>query len=609
MKTPRSLTWAAWAAPLLLLGCTEQSAGVDVTVDVSAFPAAESLRIVFTASPGGFAYQDPSNPEGKARVTTEDVDGNGEYALVTQFFVSAAAPKVHFHVATGNRIGLSIKGRALTFDNASLIAKGEKETPIAGGGSASLTIPLAANTDQILSPGTRTTDLGTAPADYSVRGAVAGKGIESLAVCDLDGDGKQDFVLGIPRAGDTDLGETGGVYVIFGDGGATATLDVATAAKEFHFFGKAGADRLGAAVACADLDNDGTADLIAGAPGVGGNKGAVYVVLGRQALPRTTIDWKADKVPDGQWTIPANMAPNGAFLGATVFAADLDGDKRAEILASAPGAAVVHLLTKPALGKVPVDLDMFAHTTFSGVSAKAIAAGDFATPDGLPNDIIFGDPEYSAPNTTMKSGVVYAFKKVGLTAPTAYSAAPGTNGPTMTMTGANGMQLGASVLALDTTGLRQDLFVGAPGGGELGRGQVLIFEHNDSFFNASMRAYTDYKRAPLTSSIDNGHFGAALAASPNGANASWRLIVGAPDTRRGLERTLAGAAYMFGSDAKRAFPLLDQLFGAERGDRLGAVVVGAQIDAADTQGDLIALAPNAKGTSPGAGVVYVKRGQ
>jgi hypothetical protein len=131
------------------------------------------------------------------------------------------------------------------------------------------------------------------------------------------------------------------------------------------------------------------------------------------------------------------------------------------------------------------------------------------------------------------------------------------------------------VLAIDTTGFRQDLFVGAPTGGELGRGQVLIYEHNDSFFNAPMRAYTDYKRAPLTGSVDNGHFGLALAASPNGANASWRLIVGAPDARRGTERTLAGAAYMFGSDAARSFPLLDEVYGAAKGDNLGAVVVGA----------------------------------
>jgi hypothetical protein len=609
MNAPRDLMRAACFATLLLLGCTEQSAGVDVSVDVSAFPKAESLRIVFTASPGGFTYQAPSNPEGKARVTTEDVEGNGEYALVTQFLVSPTAPKVNFRVTTSNRIGLSIKGRALVFDNANLIAKGEQVTPLAGGGAASLAIALTANTDQILSPSTRTTDLGTAPADYTVRGGAEGRPIESLAVCDLDGDGKKDFVLGIPSAGDTTLGQTGAVYVIFGDGGATPSLDVATAAKEFHFFGKNGADRLGAAVACADLDNDGTFDLIAGAPGVGGNKGAVYAVLGRQALPRTTIDWKAEKVPEGQWSIPASMTPGGARLGAVLFTADLDGDKRAEIMASAPGAAVVHLLTKPALDKMPVDLDTFAHTTFSGVSAKSIAAGDFATPDGLPNDVVFGDPEFAPPNATMKSGVIYVFRKVGLATPTAYTATPGTNGPAITMVGANGMQFGAAVLAIDTTGFRQDLFVGAPTGGELGRGQVLIYEHNDSFFNAPMRAYTDYKRAPLTGSVDNGHFGLALAASPNGANASWRLIVGAPDARRGTERTLAGAAYMFGSDAARSFPLLDEVYGAAKGDNLGAVVVGAQVDSTDTQGDLVALAPHAAGTNPGAGVVYVKRGQ
>src|SRR5262249_26080562 len=113
-----------------------------------------------------------------------------------------------------------------------------------------------------------------------------------------------------------------------------------------------------------------------------------------------------------------------------------------------------------------------------------------------------------------------------------------------------------------------------------------------------------------------GRFGSALAASFSGArsNGSANLIVGAPSAGRGGARPTSGAVYAFGHGASRSFPLLDQVYGAASGDRLGAAVAGGSINSGTT-GDMIpdfaALAPGASGSgaSAGAGAVYAVFGQ
>jgi hypothetical protein len=73
---------------------------------------------------------------------------------------------------------------------------------------------------------------------------------------------------------------------------------------------------------------------------------------------------------------------------------------------------------------------------------------------------------------------------------------------------------------------------------------------------------------------------------------------------------MAGAAYFFGHGADRAFPLLDQVYGATGGDGLGTAVAGGSINggpqAGDTIPDFAALAPGATGAgdTAGTGTVY-----
>jgi hypothetical protein len=112
---------------------------------------------------------------------------------------------------------------------------------------------------------------------------------------DLDGDGRDEAIVGIPlqglrQSGVPDLTETGLVWVISGThdlstiGGfqrishETGVATIAGPAADF--------DRFGAAVAVGDFDGDGAGELVVGIPGrdVGGKAAAGAVVVLTSAL-------------------------------------------------------------------------------------------------------------------------------------------------------------------------------------------------------------------------------------------------------------------------------------------------------------------------------------
>ena len=102
---------------------------------------------------------------------------------------------------------------------------------------------------------------------------------------DVDGDGLDDVLLGAPEV---DLGgaAAGAAYLLLASGavlgGASATASVSDA--DVIFVGEAAGDKAGFSVGSArDLDGDGLAELLVGAPyndSVGRSSGAVYVLYG-----------------------------------------------------------------------------------------------------------------------------------------------------------------------------------------------------------------------------------------------------------------------------------------------------------------------------------------
>ena len=124
---------------------------------------------------------------------------------------------------------------------------------------------------------------------------------------DLDGDDTADIVVGSPFADDADaLDAVGAVYVVSG-AAPPSPGDLSEVATLTLQLGEAN-DWFGWSVATGDLDDDGLTDLIVGAPGADGAAGRVNIWSGEQLrdgntdTPRLTIEGDAESGRFG-WTV------------------------------------------------------------------------------------------------------------------------------------------------------------------------------------------------------------------------------------------------------------------------------------------------------------------
>ena len=163
---------------------------------------------------------------------------------------------------------------------------------------------------------------------------------------DFNADGRSDLIAGARNADFTDS-TAGAAYVIYGanDSGDVPDLDLSSAATQdawMRIDGDDSGDLAGSAVAGAgDVNGDGIADAIVGAPGADlvtiASDGAAYVVYG-QALadpPEAHVRNIGPGAPaDGRgFTIFRNQgATLGQLGGAVATAGDADGDGHSDVL-------------------------------------------------------------------------------------------------------------------------------------------------------------------------------------------------------------------------------------------------------------------------------------
>ncbi len=187
-------------------------------------------------------------------------------------------------------------------------------------------------------------NLGAGAPDVQIRGAMPGDMLgAAVAAGDLNGDGVDDIVLGAPGSSGvpavrTDMGEA---YIIFG-GQLPASIDLLDQSYDSLLQPAEGFSTLGKSFAIADVNADGTSDLIAGAPYAGRVEGTppgsprttvgeVYVVFGSADLPKVV------SVTEGLEDVRLSGINSYDLFGGSVATADINGDDVADIVVGASG--------------------------------------------------------------------------------------------------------------------------------------------------------------------------------------------------------------------------------------------------------------------------------
>lgn len=431
--------------------------------------------------------------------------------------------------------------------------------------ACALVIAVAASSVVPAAAAARPLDLlrdATARADGAAGGDNAGFALAAAGDGDVNGDGRDDLVVGAPFASGQGRATSGSVYVLFGPAApGSVDLEALTPSQGFRVNGAAAGDLFGWTVAVAgDVNADGRADVIAGAPLAGNNSraqsGSAYVVLGSDAP--ATVDLAAPAAGTGFRIDGAEIGHNAG--SSVAGAGDLDGDGRPELLVGArfadyngradSGSAYV-LRT----GSAPANIDLAALTPARGIRIDGAAAGDQA---GF-SVAVAGDVDGDGRDDALVGALL-------------------ASGPGRAATGAAYVVFGSA----------------APSGVDL----------------SALGASRGFRIGGAASSDETG--AAVAGAGDVNGDGLDDIIVGAPSTDNN-GRDLSGSAYVvYGTATPAALDLGSlapsagfRLDGAAAGEHAGSAVAGADVQG-DDRSDVIVGAPSAGNRNrSGSGSVYV----
>ncbi|MBN1206707.1 MAG: FG-GAP repeat protein [Myxococcaceae bacterium] len=234
-------------------------------------------------------------------------------------------------------------------------------------------------------------------------GAVSGDETgAALAVGDVTGDGQADLITSAPLNESTAAPSNSGIiYIVKNTGAAPATTSLFSSNTNIFRIQNLAPQqvsqtdlRVGTSLAVADVNGDGSRDLVVGIPGydgpAGADSGAVFVFYGPVTAHRTLSS--ADLILVG--------ASAGELAGTSVArVGDSTGDGMEEILVGAPGSGAAVGKAYLVHGGQPTGtVSLGALIEFSGSpgdrAGTSVAAGDFNA-DGLP-DMLIGAPGYQS---------------------------------------------------------------------------------------------------------------------------------------------------------------------------------------------------------------------
>ena len=222
-------------------------------------------------------------------------------------------------------------------------------------------------------------------------------GIEAHGAGDVNGDGRDDIIVGAPGAG-----TTGQARIFLGAPGGINTFASTTLSGDQN-----GMSFGGSVGPAGDVNGDGYADVIVGAPnrdyspGSTVDAGAAYVYLGGSGGVSTSVHWS-------EWGAGANAR----FGSAVRTAGDVDGDGYAEIAVGSPtysngqsSEGQFAIFYGSSLGVVPTSYFPESNVESAYFGSSLSSAGD-VNGDGF-GDVIVGAPYWSNGQTFEGSAFLY----------------------------------------------------------------------------------------------------------------------------------------------------------------------------------------------------------